>query len=142
MSYVHEHSDPSVKNIFNDLSADDSIDCPPILSYELAKLLGLQNEQFRAIHGPLAILIVPCVLSGGWAISPTLLTVKVFWMGDVCANCVNGRRVWLELGKVGCRSDGQPALGKADSYSEWSRRPCHSFGSQVLAGVYIFPFEG
>lgn len=70
MGYIHEHTDPSVKNIFNDLSADDSIDCSPLLRYELAKLPGLQNEQFRAIHGPLAILIVPCVLSRGWVIFP------------------------------------------------------------------------
>ena len=84
MGYIQEHSDPSVKNIFNDLSADDSIVCPPILSYELAKLLGLQNEPFRAIHGPLAILIVPCVLSRGWVFLPTLLTVTISGC-EVCA---------------------------------------------------------
>lgn len=33
VGYIHEHSDPSVKNIFNDLSVDDSIGRPPILSY-------------------------------------------------------------------------------------------------------------
>lgn len=36
VGYIHEHSDPSVKNIFNDLSVDDSIGRPPILSYKLA----------------------------------------------------------------------------------------------------------
>lgn len=36
VGYIHGHIDPSVKNIFNDLSVDDSIGCPPILSYELA----------------------------------------------------------------------------------------------------------
>lgn len=129
VSYVYEYSDLLVKNIFNDLLADDLIDCFLILSYELVKLFGLQNEQFRVIYGLLVILIVFCVLLGGWAIFFIFFIVKVFWMGDVCFNCVNGRRVWLELGKVGCRSDGQLVLGKADFYLEWFRRFCYSFGS-------------